>query len=266
LVLFFSWGCIIGLEVRVYMEERQIILPGGEVEIKVLSPREHYERSTERFRREWLTNFRVPSKTIRQCREFADEWKKRGVGFYENRNQFNSNLIGEQSVDGKIGEWIAYWSFRSLHYVCSQPDMSVYDPTARNYAPDLIVRSQVGMEPPEEPFGVVVKSCPARTSYQFGTSWVFQNSDTEVHSAFLRKIVVFVWIGDGDGGVLAVTSLRDLHRLSLFAPTKRQALQSNKKAVYYDALKEHGFTACPFHVGLARALHEGMNDEIIKPL
>jgi hypothetical protein len=231
------------------MEERQIILP-GEVEIQTLSPREHYKKSMERFRREWLTNFRVPSKTICQCREFADAWKKKGVGFYENRHQSNSTLIGEQSVDGKIGEWIAYWSFKDFHYVCSQPDMNVYAPKARNYAPDLILRSQVGMEPPEEPFGVIVKSCPARTSAAFGgTSWVFQNSDTEVHSALLRKIVVFVWIGDSVGGVLAVTSLCDLHRLSLFAPMKRQALQDNKKAVYYDALKEYGFTACSFRVG-----------------
>jgi len=156
--------------------------------------------------------------------------KQVNTSFYSSRNQ---NDIVKRQIDakiGKLGEIVVYALLKDVVENLTYPDLKIYDSIEKSWDYDLKGK---GVD-------IHVKSQNVEIAKQFGTSWVFQKSDTHIFKEYLEQDeVAFVTVDlvKNIGVLKAIVPLYFLHQNDLFKPLKLKHL-SSKLAVYWEDLEK----------------------------
>jgi len=181
--------------------------------------------------------FRMVSVTDKDaaCKQFASE----SCNNYHLRGQTDSQRIEYQTRVGKLAEFVAHRTLRSVFPNISEPDMEIYPTAGKSFIWDMR----------DERYNFAVKGFDC-SSFDVPVSWTFQYRDTsnqgcDTHifkrKATLNDYVVFVAIDmrNTSGRVVAVVPLRTLtedHRFGLFELPVSVRLQKFKRVIYWDTL------------------------------
>jgi hypothetical protein len=184
--------------------------------------------------------FVITEDILSRCTKFAKDSVNTSADKYARRQQFDIEKIIKDIRNGKIGEEGVYQKVSEIYPDLSKPDHNIYDKKNKSWDPDL--------KDAESNIRVAVKSQDIDSSIHFGESWVFQfgnggkyDCDTGIFGKDLNSnhYVSFVALNTPKktGVIRAIVKVQWLHDNKLFKAMKKQSLQGNKVAVYYNDLE-----------------------------
>ena len=106
--------------------------------------------------------------------EYARKHQESSIRNYNKRNQFNSDKIFHDCLNGKIAEFCLYFDLVSKGYKLDKPDLTIYSSKDKSYDSDLYL--------PEKDIRIHIKSISIKSSKLYGDSVVFQRNDPLVKS------------------------------------------------------------------------------------
>jgi hypothetical protein len=184
--------------------------------------------------------FIITDETLEKCTKFANESVGTSTDKYAKRNQYDVAKIASDIRNGKIAEECVWQKLKDLYPNLSAPDYNIYTKKDKSWDPDL---KDLGV-----PLRVAVKSQEIKSEIAFGRSWVFQfgngnkfDCDTGIFGKpDASHYVSFVSLNvpKRNGELRAVVKVQWLHDKKLFKAMKKQSLQGNKVAVYYEDLEK----------------------------
>jgi len=191
------------------------------------------------------TTFQITDEILDKCSTFAKDSVGTSSGKYASRNQFSISKITDDIRNGKIAEELVYRELVKFYPNLSSPDYEIYSKKNKSWDPDLKDLSI--------PLRIAVKSQEIKSEIAFGRSWVFQygsgknfDCDTGIFGGNKTEdtshYVSFVSLNipKKTGNLRAIVKVAWLHEKNLFMAMKKQNLQGNKVAVYYENLEPFG--------------------------
>jgi len=185
-------------------------------------------------------SFAISEEMLQKCTKFAQDSVGSSADKYARRNQMNVAKIMDDIRNGKLAEEAVYQKLAEAYPKISAPDYNIYDKKNKNWDPDL--------KETEVPLRVAVKSQEIKSEIAFGRSWVFQfgnggkfDCDTGIFGkGDDSHYVCFVSLNVPRrcGELRALVKVQWLHDKKLFKAMKKQILQGNKVAVYYEDLEK----------------------------
>lgn len=186
------------------------------------------------------TKFLISDEIYKKCSEFAINSMGTSVDKYANRNQYDVAKISNDIRNGKIAEECVWQKLKEVYPELSAPDYAIYTRKDKSWDPDLKDAST--------PLRIAVKSQEIKSEIAFGRSWVFQfgngkkfDCDTGIFGKpdpIHYVSFVSLNIPKRSGELRALVKVQWLHDKKLFKEMKKQSLQGNKLAVYYDDLEK----------------------------
>lgn len=133
------------------------------------------------------------------------------------RNQYaNEAHIRRDISIGKIGEFVVFATFKRLGLLfVSTPSTEIYSIARRSHDADLYIND----------VGVSIKTCEVS---QYGTSWVFQDTDIAYWDHAKKPVVVLTSLAGNFVGIHGIVSSR--FAVENLEETRKQI--ANKKALY----------------------------------
>ena len=186
--------------------------------------------------------FIINDEMLNKCKQFAKDSVGTSTDKYANRNQFNIYKIIDDITNGKLAEEAVWQKVSQIYPNLSKPDYNIYDKKQKSWDPDL--------KDPSILLSVAVKSQEIKSEIAYGRSWVFQyreGSRYDCDKGIFGQIdnnenryVSFVTLNIPRrcGEIHAIVKVQWLHDNKLFKPMKKQSLQNNKIAVYFDDLEK----------------------------
>lgn len=185
-----------------------------------------------------LYKIKLTNQMFQDCNQFATQSVATHIHHYAQRNQTDNNLIKQQILIGKLGEFAVEKFLLNNQIKIDSPDLTIYDHKSKTFNSDLKYQN----------IKIHVKSQEIEQAKKFGLSWIFQygnnqkgHLDTEIfQQSFKKQYVAFVLIDLKVklAKIIAFVSLNTLHQYNLFKDPKKDTLRGIKKAIYYQDIKD----------------------------
>lgn len=173
---------------------------------------------------------------LKTCEDFAN---KIDTEHYSSRGQTDEKKKSRDQIVGKVAEIAAHNYLKLKGIETNYPDFQIYTAKKKSWDFDLKASN----------YNIHIKAQDVIQAKKYGYSWIFQHGngkgygyDKEIFDQVSpNQYVIFVSVDlfEKIAEIKAACSLTFLHEKELFDLPKVWQLQSNKKAVYLDAISKY---------------------------
>jgi hypothetical protein len=158
-----------------------------------------------------------------KCEEFANLQVQNSSRLYKHRGEPRVEKIIQDIIVGKLGEVAAYQYLIDRGYKVKKPDFEIYETRRKSYGADLV--TDCGLN-------VHVKSQSQDSRKKYGSSWLFQKSDSLVKLPQDDDYILMVSVENLEADILGIVRAEDL--LEVYAEPKVFRYKHTKRALYLD--------------------------------
>ena len=160
-----------------------------------------------------------------KCRDFAEKQLKGSKDLYAYRGEHNLEKMLEDIVVGKLGECAVYKYLSDRGLYCTRPDFKIYEAKRKSFDADLFC----------ENCPVHVKSQSVLSSKRYGSSWLFQKSDSLLKCDTTQEFMAFTKVDGDEVDILGIVRAIDIQ--DLYGECAVFRYRKTKVALYWDEVK-----------------------------